>query len=142
MAGGLVSFAGRLLPPGVLRRSPVLPAPLSAMVRLAPGGVAAPLPVFSAPAPLLAGRPGPWLGPGLTETVLLVQLLVPDWEGRAVPAQRIGARHRHVLELIQQPGQGTVLGGSVPPHDGLRTRGNGGGEGDKMVQHTHKQKIR
>lgn len=128
VAGMLARFAGGLLPPRGLPTSPVLPTALPAWPQLALGPVAAPLLVLPA-APAVLGRGVARPARGLAQAVLLVQVVMPGREGGAVPAQGVRARHRHVLKLIQQPGQGAVLGDFVAPHDALYARGteNGGG---------------
>lgn len=54
---------------------------------------------------------------------------------RAVSPQGVGARHRHVLELVEQQREGPILGAFAAPHDGLGSRamagwGPGKEEGD------------
>jgi len=102
-AGG---FGAGLLPAGLLVVVGALGFPLPRPLRLAPGAVTARV---LAPTGVRA----------LGEAVLLAELVVAGWEGGAVPAQRIGTRHGHVLKLVQQPGEGAVLGGFAAPHDGL-----------------------
>lgn len=63
---------------------------------------------------------------------------VPRGAGGAVPAQRVGARHGHGLQPVQQPGQGPVpapggpiLGPFGAAHDGLQEGGNTRGKREK-----------
>ena len=45
---------------------------------------------------------------------------------RAVSPQGVGARHRHVLELVEQQREGPILGAFAAPHDGLGSRAMAG----------------
>lgn len=122
VAGLLVRLVGRFVPTGEWGGSP-----FPARVHVIPGPVAVPLLGLSAlAAPTIVLRVGRVLGQvmagpaqRLSQAVLLVKPVMPSRERRAVPAQRVGARDRHVLKLIEQPGQGTVLGRFVSAHDGL-----------------------